>query len=236
MRDLRVLIIDDEPAIARALRPALEGHDFAVAVAPSGVDALAQIEKFVPDLILLDLGLPDVDGIELTAELRKQTQAPIIVLSVRGADRDKISALDNGADDYLTKPFSIGELMARIRVALRHIHQEAPASVMSEPISVGTIMLDSERHTVTVNKLPVRLSPTEFQLLETLMRNAGKLLTHRTLLYKVWGPEYSSDTQLLRVYIGQLRSKIEERPERPSYILTEPGIGYRFRDDAQRNS
>jgi two-component system KDP operon response regulator KdpE len=230
MAQLRVLVVDDEPAIARALRPALEGHDFAVATTSSGVEALALTEKLAPDLILLDLGLPDVDGVDLTAQLRKQTAAPIIVLSVRGADSDKIAALDNGADDYLTKPFSIGELMARIRVALRHAQGTTPASGTTRIISIGGIVLDSERHTVTVDKTPVHLSPTEFQLLETLMQNAGKLVTHRTLLYKVWGPEYASDTQLLRVYIGQLRSKIEPRPERPAYVLTEPGIGYRFRE------
>lgn len=232
MRNPRVLVIDDEPAIARALRPALEGHGFIVATASSGAEGLSQVERFAPDLILLDLGLPDVDGVNLTAGMREQTQVPIIVLSVRGADRDKITALDNGADDYLTKPFSMGELLARIRVALRRVQQTTPASAPPQPISIGGIALDPERHTVTVNNAPVHLSPTEFQLLETLMQHAGKLVTHRTLLYKVWGPEYAADTQLLRVYIGQLRSKIEDRPERPTYILTEPGIGYRFRDDA----
>ena len=230
MNNPRLLIIDDEPAIARALRPALEGHGFAVVAASSGAEALPQIDRFAPDIILLDLGLPDIDGVDLTAELRKRTQTPIIVLSVRGADRDKIAALDNGADDYLTKPFSIGELMARIRVALRRGQQAPVAAGPPQPIAIGGIVLDVERHSVTVNDRPVHLSPTEFQLLETLMTNAGKLVTHRTLLYKVWGPEYAADTQLLRVYIGQLRGKIEERPERPAYILTEPGIGYRFRD------
>jgi two-component system KDP operon response regulator KdpE len=230
MTGLRVLIIDDEPAIARALRPALEGHGFVVATASSGAEARSQVGRFAPDLILLDLGLPDVDGVDLTRELRGLTQAPIVVLSVRATDRDKITALDGGADDYLTKPFSIGELLARIRVALRHTQQGLPTAGPPEPIVVGGIMLDTERHVVTVNDAPVHLSPTEFQLLETLMLNAGKLVTHRTLLYKVWGPEYAADTQLLRVYIGQLRAKIEERPERPAYILTEPGIGYRFRE------
>ena len=225
-----MLVIDDEPAIARALRPALEGHGFAVATASSGGEAMAQVEKFEPDLILLDLGLPDVDGVELTSDLRKESEAPIIILSVRGADSDKIDALDNGADDYLTKPFSMGELMARIRVALRHKQQTLPSSPHVQPIAIGAVVLDPERHTLMVKNTHVHLSPTEFQLLETLMSNAGRLLTHRTLLYKVWGPEYAADTQLLRVYIGQLRGKIEERAERPTYILTEPGIGYRFRD------
>lgn len=226
-----MLVIDDEPAIARALRPALEGHGFEVATASSGASALSQLETFAPDILLLDLGLPDMDGVDLAGELRKRTQTPIIVLSVRGSERDKITALDNGADDYLTKPFGIGELMARIRVALRHRQRVDAASFTPEPIFVGEIRLDPERHSVTVRNSPVHLSPTEFQLLEVLMRNAGRLITHRTLLFKVWGPEYAADTQLLRVYIGQLRSKIEERPERPVYIVTEPGIGYRFRDN-----
>jgi len=221
--------VDDEPAIARALRPALEGHGFEVATASSGAEAIPRVEEFEPDLILLDLGLPDVDGVELTAVIRGQMEAPIIVLSVRGADRDKIAALDNGADDYLTKPFSIGELMARVRVAIRRIRPAASAAPQ-EPITIGGVTLDAERHAVTVSGARVHLSPTEFQLLETLMQNAGRPVTHRTLLYRVWGPEYADDTQLLRVYIAQLRGKIEERAERPVYIVTEPGIGYRFVD------
>ena len=229
MRNQRILIVDDEPAIARALSPALKGHDFESSTASTGVEALAQLETFEPDLILLDLGLPDTDGIDLTGELRRLTTVPIIVLSVRGADKDKIAALDGGADDYLTKPFSIGELLARIRVALRH-RDTSESSLPPQPIIVGDLGIDLDRHIVTLKGEIIRLSPTEFNLLETLMRNTGKVTTHRTLLHKVWGPEYAGDTQLLRVYISQLRSKIEERPERPTYILTEPGIGYRFRD------
>ena len=228
----RVLIIDDEPAIARALKPALEGHGFKVVTAPTGADGLAQVDAFQPDLILLDLGLPDIDGVDLAGQIRAQTPAPIIVLSVRDAEQDKIAALDKGADDYLTKPFGMGELMARIRVALRHRRDGTASSPDTGSITVGAITLDPEKHTVTVSGEPVHLSPTEFNLLRVLMRNAGKLVTHRTLLHKVWGPEYAADTQLLRVYIGQLRSKIEERPERPTYVITEPGIGYRFREEA----
>lgn len=230
MREPRVLIIDDEPAIARALRPALLGHDFAVATAASGTAGLEEVDKFTPDVILLDLGLPDIDGVDLARQLRERTDAPIIVLSVRGADKDKIGALDNGADDYLTKPFSMGELLARIRVALRHAQNAPQAHSTPQPISIGAVTLEPDKHTVTVNRKPVHLSPTEFNLLHTLMSHAGKLVTHRTLLHSVWGPEYEGDTQLLRVYIGQLRAKIEERPERPTYLLTEPGIGYRFHD------
>jgi two-component system, OmpR family, KDP operon response regulator KdpE len=231
MRDLRVLIIDDEPAIARALRPALQGHNFTVATADTGRAGLSYVESFAPDLILLDLGLPDLDGVEVASELRKLTSVPIIVLSVRDGEKDKIAALDGGANDYVTKPFGIGELMARIRVAVRHQGQAVSASTPSQLIGIGDLSLDRERHELRVRGLSVHLSPTEYNLLETLMLNAGKLVTHRTLLHKVWGAEYLGDTQLLRVYIGQLRAKVEERPDRPMYIVTEPGIGYRFRDD-----
>ncbi|MDQ6693955.1 MAG: response regulator transcription factor [Chloroflexota bacterium] len=228
-----MLVIDDEPAIARVLRPALTGQDFEVATAATGAEGLAQVEQFAPNLILLDLGLPDIDGVELAAQLRERTDAPIIVLSVRDAERDKVAALDNGANDYVTKPFGMGELMARIRVALRPL---APPPISGQPaaaprrVTVGDITLDPERHEVTVRGQPVHLSPTEFNLLEALMLNAGKLVTHRTLLHKVWGPGYAEGTQLLRVYIGQLRNKIEEHPDRPVYIVTEPAIGYRFQD------
>jgi two-component system, OmpR family, KDP operon response regulator KdpE len=227
----KVLLIDDEPAIAKALRPLLQGHNFSVVVAETGADGLAQAESFTPDLILLDMGLPDMNGVELAAELRRRTDVPIIVLSVRDAEHDKVAALDNGADDYLTKPFGFQELLARIRVALRHRQQASPIPPQVQQVTIGDVLLDAERHQVVVRGESVHLSPTEFDLLETLMRNAGKLVTHRTLLHKVWGSEYVSDTQLLRVYIGHLRAKIEERPERPSHIVTEPGIGYRFRDE-----
>jgi two-component system KDP operon response regulator KdpE len=225
----RVLIIDDEPAIARALRPALQGHGFQVAVAPTAAEGLAEIARFQPDLILLDLGLPDMEGLAALGVLRQYTAVPIIILSVRGAERDKIAALDRGADDYLTKPFSIGELLARLRVALRHTRL-APAAAAPGPILVGDLLLDPAAHTVTMRGVPVHLSPTEWNLLEVLARHAGRLVTHRTLLHTVWGPEYVGETQLLRVYINQLRAKLEAQPQRPAYILTEPGIGYRFRD------
>ncbi|HMA36201.1 MAG TPA: response regulator transcription factor [Chloroflexia bacterium] len=230
MNGLRILIVDDEPAIARALRPALQAHDFQVAVATTGAEGLAEVARFRPHLILLDLGLPDIDGVTLVGELRQQTSTPIIIVSVRGADRDKIAALDRGADDYLTKPFSVGELLARIRVALRH-QQQTPATTAASPVLTnGALVLDPARHQVTLRGAPVHLSPTEFHLLEILMAHAGKVITHGTLLHKVWGAEYAGETQLLRVYIGQLRGKIEERPQRPTYIQTEPGIGYRFRE------
>jgi two-component system KDP operon response regulator KdpE len=212
------------------LRPALEGHNFSVALAPTGAAGLLQVEDFGPDIILLDLGLPDIDGVDLTRQLREITDAPIIVLSVRDAERDKIGALDNGANDYVTKPFSIGELLARIRAALRTHHNARAESTSKSHLLIGDLILDAKRHEVSVKGSLVHLSPTEFNLLELLMRHAGQIVTHRTLLYKVWGPEYAEDTQLLRVYIGQLRSKVESQPDRPAYIVTEPGIGYRFRD------
>ena len=230
MSSARVLLVDDEPAIARVLRPALQGHDYEVATASSGVEALRELETFGPDLILLDLGLPDLDGVDLAAEMRQRTGAPIIVLSVRDAERDKIAALDNGANDYVTKPFGMGELLARMRVALRPSGQASGSSRSPRKLAIGDVVLDQGKHVVTVREEPVHFSPTEFNLLELLMSNAGKLVTHRTLLHKVWGQEYADDTQLLRVYIGQIRNKIEERPERPTYIITEPGIGYRFRE------
>ena len=239
MRETRVLVVDDEPAITRALRPVLQRSGFDVETAATGAEALARLSTFAADAILLDLGLPDIDGVQLTRELRKQTQAPIIVLSVRDSDRDKVAALDNGADDYVTKPFSTDELLARLRAALRRSPPAdnnsgaalAPTNP-SEKIAIGAITLDAARHEVFVNDKVTHLSPTEFSLLELLMRNAGRLVTHRTLLHKVWGPEYISSAQLLRVYIGQLRAKIEDTPDQPTYIITEPGVGYRFRDAA----
>ncbi len=233
---IKVLLIDDEPAIAKALRPLLQGHGFSVAVAETGNDGLAQLENFAPDLILLDLGLPDINGVELTAELRRRTDVPIIVLSVHDTEHDKVAALDNGADDYLTKPFGFQELLARMRVALRHAPsaQNAYGAALTSPppqkIRIGDVELDTDRYEVTVRGITTHLTPTEFKLLEALMQHAGKLVTHHTLLHRVWGPEYVGESQLLRVYIGHLRTKIEERPERPTYIVTEPGVGYRFRD------
>lgn len=230
MPTVKVLLIDDEPAIAKALRPLLQGHGFTVAVAETGAGGLALTESFTPDVILLDMGLPDVDGVELAAQLRRCTNAPIIVLSVRDAEHDKVAALDNGADDYVTKPFGFQELLARIRVALRHSQNAVSLLQPSTKLQIGGVALDTDRYEVTVRGATTHLTPTEFKLLETLMQHAGKLITHRTLLHKVWGPEYVGDSQLLRVYVGHLRGKIEERPERPSYIITEPGVGYRFRD------
>jgi two-component system, OmpR family, KDP operon response regulator KdpE len=228
MPAVKVLLIDDEPAIEKALRPLLQGHGFSVAVADTGADGLAQVGSYAPDLILLDLGLPDVDGVTLAADLRRCTTAPIIVLSVRDGEHDKVAALDNGADDYVTKPFGFLELLARMRVALRHSANAVLMVPTAKKIQIKDVVLDTERYEVIVRGTTRHLSPTEFRLLEMLMQYAGKLITHRTLLHKVWGAEYVGDSQLLRVYIGHLRAKIEERPERPTYIVTEPGVGYRF--------
>jgi len=233
MSAVKVLLIDDEPAIARALRPLLNGHGFSVDVAETAAEGLVRLESFAPDLILLDLGLPDMSGVELTAELRRRTHVPIIILSVHDAEQDKVAALDNGADDYLTKPFGFQELLARMRVALRHSQGAQNDTIVSLPqhqIHVGDVVLDTERYELTVRGTTTHLTPTEFKLLELLMEHAGKLVTHNTILHKIWGPEYAGESQLLRVYIGHLRAKIEEHPERPTYIVTEPGVGYRFRD------
>ncbi len=233
MRTVRVLIIDDEPAITRSLRPALQGHDYEIATAATGAAGLQQVAALHPDLILLDLGLPDIDGQALLGEIRQQTTVPVIVLSVRGADRDKIRALDNGANDYLTKPFSIGELLARLRVARRATLPVSTAKGAPALLGAGDMLLDPQGHTMTIRNAPVHLSPTQFALLELLMRNAGKVVTHQTLLHTIWGPEYVGETPLLRVNISQLRGKIEDQPERPAYIITEPGVGYRFRELAE---
>jgi len=228
MNDARVLLIDDEPAIVRVLRPALQGHHYEIVSASTGAEGLSQLEKHHPDLILLDLSLPDMDGVTLAGLLRERTEAPIIVLSVRSGEHDKIAALDNGANDYVTKPFSMGELLARIRAALRSYQRQGYQVTQEQQITIGDVAIDMDRHAVTVRGTPVHFSPTEFSLLEILMRNSGRLVTHRTILHNVWGPEYIDETQLLRVYIGHLRSKIEPQPDRPQYIITEPGVGYRF--------
>jgi len=227
MNEACVLIIDDEPAIIRALRPTLRGHNYDVVTAMSGAEGLDQVEKHGPQLILLDLCLPDIDGVRLVSKLRERTEAAIIVLSVRSSEHDKITALDNGVNDYVTKPFSVGELLARMRAALRSYDRLAYAPVQVRQIVTGDVAIDLDRHVVSVRGQDVHLSPTEFSLLEMFMRNPGKLLTHRTLLHKVWGLEYVGETQLLRVYIGNLRAKIEPR-NGPEYILTEPGLGYRY--------
>ena len=221
----RILVVDDERAIRRFLRASLTAHGyhiFEAARAQEGLEAAAAVR---PDLIILDLGLPDSDGIDVTRQLREWSKVPIVVLSVRGEDADKIAALDAGADDYLTKPFSSGELLARIRVALRHAARPADQPV----ITTGDLVVDVAHRAVTLNGQEISLTPIEYMLLKTLALSAGKVLLHRHLLREVWGPGYDQDANLLRVNISKLRHKIESDPARPRYIVTEPGVGYRLR-------
>jgi len=226
----RILIVDDETPIRRYLRAALSGQGFAVYEAANGLEALNAVIADRPDIIILDLGLPDIDGIEVTRRLREWSQIPIIILSVREAEQDKIAALDAGADDYLTKPFSTGELMARMRVAMRRL-----ASKPDDPvIQVGGLQMDISRRVVTVDKNEISLTPTEYEILRLLMQNADKVITHHHLLRQVWGTAYESEMHILRVNISNLRRKIEPDPTRPTYIHTEPGVGYRLRADGEK--
>jgi two-component system KDP operon response regulator KdpE len=221
----RVLVVDDENSIRRYLRAALSAQGFSVYEAATGAEALNVVLSSRPEIIILDLGLPDFDGIEVTRRLREWSQTPIIILSVREAENDKIAALDAGADDYLTKPFGSGELMARMRVALRRL-----ASKPDEPVlQVDNLKMDVSRRWVTVNDVEISLTPTEYDILRLLLHNAGRVLTHRQLLRQVWGTAYESEMHLLRVNISNLRRKIESDPARPHYLVTEPGVGYRLR-------
>lgn len=220
----RVLIVDDEAPIRRYLRAALSAQGLTVYESAMGEEALQAVLSHRPDIIILDLGLPDIDGIEVTRRLREWSQTPIIILSVREAEQDKIAALDAGADDYLTKPFGTGELLARMRVALRK-----QSSAANEPVfeSKG-LSMDFARRLVTVNEKEIQLTPTEYDLLKILVTHAGKVITHHQLLRQVWGEGYD-DMHILRVNISNLRGKIEPDPSRPTYIHTEPGVGYRLK-------
>ncbi|MBN1659975.1 MAG: response regulator [Anaerolineae bacterium] len=224
----RVLVVDDEPAIRRFLRVSLSAHGYTVFEANSGQAALSSMVADRPDLVILDLGLPDLDGVEVTRLLREWTRIPIIILSVRGQEADKIAALDAGADDYLTKPFGAGELLARMRVALRRASQSGVQPVFSS----GDLTVDMARRVVTVAGREVQLTPTEYDLLRALVTDAGKVLTHRQLLRQIWGMGYEQEVHMLRVNISNLRRKIEPDPARPRYVLTEPGVGYRLRASA----
>jgi len=220
----RILVVDDEAPIRRYLRAALSAQGFNVYESASGEEALQAVLSHRPDIIILDLGLPDIDGIEVTRRLREWSQTPIIILSVRESEQDKIAALDAGADDYLTKPFGTGELLARMRVALRK-----QSSAANEPVfeSKG-LSVDFARRLVTANGQEVQLTPTEYDLLKILVTHAGKVITHHQLLRQVWGDGYD-DMHILRVNISNLRGKIEPDPSRPTYIHTEPGVGYRLK-------
>jgi two-component system KDP operon response regulator KdpE len=222
----RILVVDDEPEIRRFLRASLKLHQYEVIEADTGQKALALVLEQRPDLMILDLRLPDMDGIQITRQVREWSSMPIIILSVRDRETDKISALDAGADDYLTKPFGVGELMARIRVVMRRI---LPAG--EDPIyRAGELSMDVARHQVTLADKDITLTPTEFDLLRILIQNPGKVITHRHLINKVWGAAYEDEARLLRVNISNLRRKIEPNPNQPSYILTELGVGYRLRE------
>lgn len=221
----RVLVVDDENAIRRYLHTALTAQGFAVYEAANGQQTLNAVVENRPDVIILDLGLPDINGIEVTRRLREWSNTPIIILSVREAEQDKIAALDAGADDYLTKPFGTGELMARMRVVMRRLTGKS-----DEPIlQVDDLKMDLSRRIVIVNENQIALTPTEYEILRLLLQNAGKVLTHRQLLRQVWGTAYESEMHMLRVNISNLRHKIEPDPTRPRYLLTEPGVGYRLR-------
>ncbi|WP_306533787.1 response regulator [Geobacter sp.] len=221
----RVLVVDDEAAIRRFLRTVLDAEEFSLHLAETGHAALAAAAAVRPDLILLDLGLPDMDGVEVIRRIREWSPVPIIVLSVREREDDKVHALDAGADDYLTKPFGIAELLARMRVVLRRSIQQAP-----EPVyRIGGLEVDLPRRRVTVEGAEVQLTPTEYELLRLLVVHAGKVLTHSQILRQIWGVAYVEQPHVLRVNISNLRHKIEPDPSRPRYILTEPGVGYRLR-------
>jgi two-component system KDP operon response regulator KdpE len=223
----RILIIEDDPAITRAVNVGLSGFGFEVITSATGGEGLDMIRRVAPQVVLLDLGLPDMDGLDLCVRIRDESNVPVIVLTARGAEYEKITALDSGADDYITKPFGMGELLARIRVAMRHASNGLPSGPIP-PVRVGDLVIDFAAHQVLVKGRPVHLTPTEFKLLETLVRNAGRMCSRRMLLQEVWGAGYGLDTQILRVFINQLRAKLEENPADPRYILTEPGVGYRF--------
>jgi two-component system, OmpR family, KDP operon response regulator KdpE len=220
-----VLLIEDEPQMRRFLRAALESHDYRLVEAATAREGVAQATGRNPDVILLDLGLPDGDGIDLTRRLREWATTPIIVISARGKEQDKVAALDAGADDYLTKPFGVDELLARLRVALRHVERTGDGPVFT----VGDLRVDLSARQVLVGTAEVHLTPTEYKLLATLVRDAGKVITHRHLLKEVWGPNSLEHTHYLRVYMTQLRHKLERDPARPRYLVTEPGVGYRLK-------
>ncbi len=223
---LTVLIVEDESEIVRFLRAALTAAGYRLLVAPTAADALRDAATRTPDLVILDLGLPDLDGIEVTRRIREWSKVPIVVLSARGQERDKVAALDAGADDYVTKPFVIGELLARLRVAHRHaLDRSATAAPV---VRIGALTIDRARYAVTLDGAAVHLTPTEFKLLDVLARTPGRVVTHAQLLREVWGVRFTQQHHHLRVHMGNLRHKLEPEPSRPRYLLTEPGVGYRL--------
>lgn len=220
----QILIVDDEIQIRRFLRISLEANGYRIHETATGQDAILKTAQLRPDLVILDMGLPDMDGLAVLRRIREWTPTPVIILSVRDSDQDKVEALDAGADDYLTKPFSMEELMARIRTAQRHAQPQQDESVFAS----GSLRVDLARRVVTVNETLVKLTPTEYALLRLMIQHAGRVLTHQQILREVWGPEYVQETHYLRVYFAQLRQKLEADPTRPALLVTEPGVGYRL--------
>ena len=227
MPEPSVVLIEDEPQIRRFLRATLTGQGYRLFETGTGADGLVEVASRQPDVVIVDLGLPDMDGLDVIRRLREWTAVPIIVLSARGQERDKVTALDAGADDYVSKPFAAGELLARVRVALRHsagaTHEGDEAA-----FKVGELQVDQLRRHVTVGDAEIKLTPIEYKLLTTLVRHAGKVVTHQQLLREVWGPSHEDQSHYVRVYMAHLRHKLEAEPARPRYLLTEPGVGYRL--------
>ena len=231
MNNISILIVEDEPEIRRFLRVTLSNHGFTLYEATKGAEAIAMLESSIPTLVIMDLGLPDIDGVDLIKRIRDWSTVPIIVLSVRNMESDKIDALDAGADDFVTKPFGVFELMARIRVALRHLDLRDKGDEESSVFSVGDLKVDFSRREVFIKDTQVHLTPTEYKLLTMLAQNPGKVVSQEALLREGWGPGHSKRSHYLRVYMGNIRQKLEEKPARPRYIITEPGVGYRLKDD-----
>lgn len=223
-----VLLVEDDGRMRKYLRTTLADQRFRVVDAETGSEGLILAAGHNPDLVVLDFSLPDLDGVQVTTKLREWTPAPILIVSAHDQVHEKVAALDAGANDFLTKPFATGELLARIRVWLRHI-QRAEADSLSSVLEVGDLRIDFERRLAFVADREVRLTPTQYKLFGVLMRNAGKVLTHEQILFTVWGPSYTKETQYLRVYMGKLRQTFEPEPARPRYFVTEPGVGYRLR-------
>ncbi len=227
----RILVVDDEPAILHTLRSNLIHRGFQVETVDTGQQALESYSRFHPDLILLDLGLPDMDGISVLREVRARANTPVVVLSAREAEHEKVAALDQGADDYLTKPFGVEELLARVRVALRHV--APPSTGTSAVFKAGDLEVDLEHRLVRVAGKQVHLSPTEYELLKAFVTHPDRVLTDRMLLQQVWGPEYGSEAHYLHVYMARLRKKLEADPQNPRHLITEPGVGYRLLSDSR---
>jgi two-component system KDP operon response regulator KdpE len=226
MANARILVVDDEQPVRKFLKVALSSQDYTVDEASTGQEGIDAVVKIKPDVLILDLGLPDMDGTEVIRVLREWSRVPIIVLSVRGSENDKIAALDAGADDYLTKPFGAGELLARLRASLRRVNSDNGPVFIS-----GELKADLARHTVSISENSIQLTPNEYGLLRVLVTHAGMVVTHKQLLQEVWGPTYLNENHMLHVNISNLRRKIEPDASRPVYIITEPGVGYRLRTD-----